>query len=413
MLGGCVVNILLEYMRKVKEHGIVESLRIMWVYKIDVLFCNIIKLFVRNKPLKNTIVLASHNDFDTNGGAFYDYLIANGYNKKYRIVWLCRNPQSIPKELPANVVCYQWHNPNLQRDIDICTAKYFLADDWIQEKVRPEQISIYCTHGGGILKNVKGKIVIPDSVDYVLAPSENFSEILANQFSVKNPSKRLVYLGYPVNDTLYKNNKTEIEKVTKKKYTKVIVWMPTFRKNCNIARIDGTKDQKLGIPLINEKEDYQKLNNLLYKKDVLMIIKIHPMQDLRDLKIFNCSNIKVLTGKDVKERDIDNYRLLRCTDALISDYSSTAAEYFHMNRPIAYCLDDIHEYKLGFIIDDIQKLMPGKKIYNIDDMFNFITDITNNIDKYKCERQRVFDWLFKYHDDQSCKRLADFLGLDN
>ena len=408
-----MMNKLLEYMGKVRDIGIIESLKIVWKCKIDVLFCNIIKKFIRNKPLKNTIVLASHNDFDTNGGAFYDYLIANGYNKKYRIVWLCRNPQYIPKKLPENVVCYPWQYPNLRRDIEICNAKYFLADDWIQKKVRPEQISIYCTHGGGILKNVKGKIVIPDSVDYVLAPSENFSEILAYQFSVTNPAKRLIYLGYPVNDVLYQKDRTEIMKLTRKKYSKVIVWMPTFRKACNGVRVDGIKQQELGIPLISGKEDYQKLNNLLCKEDILLIIKIHPMQDLNDLKIFDCSNIKVLTGNEVKEKNIDNYRLLRCTDALISDYSSTAAEYFHMNKPIAYCLDDIHEYKIGFVIEDIQKLMPGNKIYSIEDMFNFIEDIANDIDRYKCERQKVFDWLFKYHDNQSCKRLIEFLGLEH
>ena len=166
-------------------------------------------------------------------------------------------------------------------------------------------------------------------------------------------------------------------KLTRKKYSKVIVWMPTFRKTCNGVRVDGIKQQELGIPLISGKEDYQKLNNLLCKEDILLIIKIHPMQDLNDLKIFDCSNIKVLTGNEVKEKNIDNYRLLRCTDALISDYSSTAAEYFHMNKPIAYCLDDIHEYKIGFVIEDIQKLMPGNKIYSIEDMFNFIEDIEN------------------------------------
>ena len=57
--------------------------------------------------------------------------------------------------------------------------------------------------------------------------------------------------------------------------------------------------------------------------------------------------------------------------------------------------------------------MPGNKIYSIEDMFNFIEDIANDIDRYKCERQKVFDWLFKYHDNQSCKRLIEFLGLEH
>ena len=34
-----------------------------------------------NKPMQDVIIIESHNDFDSNGGAFYDYLIANNYNK--------------------------------------------------------------------------------------------------------------------------------------------------------------------------------------------------------------------------------------------------------------------------------------------------------------------------------------------
>lgn len=406
------MNKLWEYVGKFKKHGLKESLTIIWERKIDVLIRKIILFFVKNKPLKNKIIIASHNDFDTNGGVFYEYLIEHGYNKQYKIVWLCRNPKYMQKKLPNNVVCYSWFTPNWQRDMDICTAKYFLADDWIQEKVRSEQMSIYCTHGAGILKNVKGKIVIPDSVDYILAPSENFAEVFAYQLSVKNFAKRLVYLGYPVNDILYKNDLSEINKLTDKYYSKVVIWMPTFRKGNAGERLDGYKEQKMGVPLIDNYTDYKALNYLLNKNKMLLIIKIHPMQDLENLKIYNCSNIIVLTADDVKKKNIDNYRLLCCTDALISDYSSIAAEYFHLDKPIAYCLDDINEYKIGFVMDDITKLMPGNKIYKFGDMVDFLKMISDGLDHYKRERHEIFDWLFKYHDGKSCYRLANFMGLE-
>ena len=406
------MNKLLEYMGKVKKFGIIESLKIMCKRKIDVLFCNIIiKIFIRNKPLKNTIVLASHNDFDTNGGAFYDYLIANGYNKKYRIVWLCRNPQYIPKKLPENVVCYPWQYPNLRRDIEICNAKYFLADDWVQKKVRPEQISIYCTHGVGGLKNVHGKITIPESVDYILATTEEYNTILAYQISVPYPNKRFISLGYPVDDLLYSNDRSELYKITSRKFSKVILWMPTFRKNKWGERIDGTKEQPLGIPLISNLDEYNKLNDLLNELNTLLIIKLHPMQDISNTDISSLSNIEILDGEVVKEKRIDNYRLMRCTDALISDYSAVAGDYLHLNKQIAYVFDDIDEYRLGLICENLEDHTAGDFIYSIKDMKEFIRKVYCEDDHYKLKRAKLRSYIFKYSDGNSCKRLAEFMDL--
>ena len=64
--------------------------------------------------LRNTIIIESHNDFDSNGGALYDYLIENGYNSKYKIVWLLRN--SKPKNLPNNVVGFNLFKPSLIKE---------------------------------------------------------------------------------------------------------------------------------------------------------------------------------------------------------------------------------------------------------------------------------------------------------
>lgn len=371
----------------------------------------IILVFVKNKPLKNTIVIASHNDFDTNGGAFYEYLIEHEYNKQYKIVWLCKNPEYIPESLPNNVVCYSWLMPNWRKDMDICTAKYFLADDWIQEKVRPEQVSVYCTHGSFSLKKVTGILIIQNSVDYILIPSEKYAPMQAEQFSLPYPNSKFVYLGYPVHDVLHKKDKSELKKITNNSYNKVLIWMPTFRKHFNKTRVDGTKKQPLGIPILNSMQEYTRLNEFLSKLGALLIIKIHPMQYIGDLKIFDMSNIVVLTACSVKEKKIDNYRLLRCTDALISDYSSVAFEYLQLDKPIGYVLDDEKEYKIGFIVDDIDRIVAGNKIYDYNDLCTFIKEVSDEKDRYKQERQTLRDDIYKYNDDRSCQRLAAFLKL--
>lgn len=402
---------LVENIGKVKEHGIIESLKIICIRGIDMLFCSIIKLFVRNKPLKKTIILASHNDFDNNGGAFYEYLIANRYNKKYRVVWLCRNSQYIPKRLPENVVCYPWHTFKWQRYMEICTAKYFLADDWIQEKVRAEQMSIYCTHGIGGLKNVHGKIRIPKSVDYILASTNGYNPILAYQLSVSYPNKRFVSLGYPADDLLYSDDKSELQKITTQKFKKIVLWMPTFRKFKWGNRFDGTRSQPLGIPLVSNLDEYNKLNDLLKELDILLIIKLHPMQDISSISISSLSNIEILDGEIVKEKRIDNYRLMRCTDALISDYSSAAGDYLHLDKQIAYVFDDIDEYRLGLICENLEDHTAGDFIYSIKDMKEFLRKVHLEDDKYKMKRERLRSRIFEYSDGNSCKRLAEFMEL--
>ena len=114
---------------------------------------------------------------------------------------------------------------------------------------------------------------------------------------------------------------------------------------------------------------------------------------------------------DDKKLGIDNYRLMKDADALISDYSSVAYDYLHLDRPIGYTLDDMEHYKVGFIIDNPSELMAGHIIYNKKQFINFIEDVINNKDPYKEERRKLFDKVFKYHDGDSCKRLTEFMGI--
>ena len=381
------------------------------MYKIDRLILKAILPFVRGKPLQNAIVIESHNDFDCNGGAFYDYLIKNGYNRKYKIVWLLKHPEKKPTKLPDNVECYPLYAPSVKKDFRICSAKFLLADNVVTRKQREKQLSIYCSHGAGGFKSVKGFSNIGSSVDFALIQSEAYAPIQAEQYGLTDAPEKMIYIGYPTHDVLNTPDNSELKKVTEKSYRKVILWMPTFRKGGGFRRNDSEKTQPLGVPLIETAEDYENLNAFLAQNNLLLIIKIHPMQDLDTLKISDKSNIAVLTGLTVKEKGIDNYRLMRCTDALISDYSGAAYEYLQLDRPICYVLDDMAQYKIGFVVEDIRTLMAGPEIYSLDDLFSFITDVMNDRDSYQEKRRTLRDYIYKYHDTNNCKRLAEFMGL--
>lgn len=385
-------------------------IRETYQYKIDKLIRLLISLFTSRRPLKQIIIIESHNDFDCNGGAFYDYLIRNCYNEKYTIVWLLKN--SLDRKLPQNVYGYCFKKPSIKKDYFICVAKYILADNYIVERTHKDQVIVYCTHGAGGLKNIKGNMIIPDYVNYVLFQSPRYAPIQADQYSMKYPCDKIVYLGYPSHDLLNSSDNNEISKITAEKYDKIVVWMPTFRKKGgDVIRCDSYVDQPLGIPLLSSIDEYEKINSYLKKNNMLLIIKIHPMQDLDNLKIYNTSNIQVLDATSVKKLGIDTYRLMSCSDGLISDYSDVAYAYLQLNRPIAYVLSDAKDYKLGFVVDDISTLMAGPQIYNLDDLYGFFSDILQSHDSYEQRRTELRDYIYEYHDTNNCKRLADFLGL--
>lgn len=399
----------MQLIQYLKEKGVKRAIEVLWKYKIEIVLEKFINIFTKNKPLQNKIVIESHNDFDCNGGAFYNYLINNGYNKKYKIVWLVR--KKVEKKLPENVECVPLYGPSIRKAYHMCTAKYFTYDCDGGKKIRKDQIVVYCSHGAGGLKNVKGKIFIPDDVNYILALSKRYFELQAKQLSVSPKDKRLISIGYPAHDIFFDDDFKEIEKITKEKFKKIILWMPTFRKGGGFKRNDSLKEQKLGIPLIESLEEYTSLNDKLKEMDILLIIKIHPKQDLSNLKIKNLSNIIVLTANDVKRLSVDNYRLMKCTDALISDYSSAAYEYLQLDKPVAYVLDDMNEYKIGFVVDDIHKLIAGQEIYNIKDMMKFIKDVSDENDIYKDKREKIKNYIYEFNDGNSCERLAKLLKL--
>ncbi|MCI9439432.1 MAG: teichoic acid biosynthesis protein TagF [Lachnospiraceae bacterium] len=394
-----------------KRNGIKHVWDIIWQYKLDLFLQKLLLFFLRYRPLKDIIMIESHNDFDCNGGAFYDYLIQEGYNEKYKIIWILKHPEDRPLVLPENVGWVPLYRPSLKKAYYVCMAKFFTADNSVTGKVRKEQKSFYLTHGAFGLKKVKGKAKIPASVDYILSLSEKYTAILAEQLSIEYPSKRFVCLGYPTLDILNRSDRSELDKITQDSFEKVFLWMPTFRKGGGFRRNDSTEEQKLGIPLIDTIEQYYELNDYLNEKNALMIIKIHPMQDLDTLKVKDQTNIRVLTGETVKKRGIDNYRLMACSDALISDYSSAAYEYLQLNRPIAYVLSDEKEYKLGFVVDDIRALIAGDLIYSFIEMKEFIQNIIFENDNAMEKRIKLREDIYKYHDDQNCKRLVDFMGL--
>lgn len=393
----------------IKKYGFLNTMDYIWKKDISIFYSKIILFFIKNKPLKDEIIIESHNDFDCNGGAIYKYLIDNEFNEKYKIIWLVRKKYKF--DLPKNVELIPLNGPSLKRAYHMCVAKYLSFDCEVIKKMRKDQIMVYCSHGAGGFKSVKGNMEIPNCIDYLLCLSPSYIHIQSEQWSLNENDPRFVYIGYPCQDVFFNDSPNEFLKISDKKYNKVFLWMPTFRKGGGYNRNDSLKEQKIGIPLFESKDELIKLNEFLKEKNNYLILKIHPKQDLSAFDLNDLSNMSILTGDRVKELNIDNYNLIKCADALISDYSGAAYDFLQLDRPIAYILDDMKEYKIGFVVDDIHELMAGHEVYNIDDFYNFINDVTNEKDDYKKRRKEMRDYIYSHHDGNSSERLINLLGL--
>ena len=393
-----------------REKGFRRFFQVLWQYKLHTFLCRLLLPLLGRLPLLDAIVLESHNDFDSNGGAFYRYLLENGYNRRYTIIWLVKNKK--PKDLPSGVRCYRLHSPSFGKAYWLCRAKYLCYDNEISHKLRKDQTLVFCDHGAVALKSIQGVYTVPKDVDVVLAPSDAFAPTLAREYELTDLTK-FHPIGYPYHDVFYRETPNELEKITKRQYRKVFLWMPTFRKGGGYHRSDTTAQQPFGVPLLETDGDYQALQDFLQQHDCLLILKIHPMQDKSTLsRLRETDNIRILTGDTVKALGIDNYRLVKAADALISDYSSIAFSYLLLDRPMAFVLSDLQDYRRGFSMDNPEDFLVGQQIMHFTDFYAFLQSVLEGRDPWQEKRQALARWLYTYHDGNACQRLAELLGLE-
>lgn len=401
----------MKLLKYLKEKGFRRGVQVLWQYKLDNLVRRAVLVLEGKRPLLDVIVIESHNDFDCNGGAFYHYLLENGYLNRYRVVWLVKNRKI--RDLPKGVRCFALHGPSFRKAHYLCRAKYFCFDNEIFAKLRKDQICVFCDHGAVALKSIRDAYRIPKDVDIVLSPSENYAPVLAREYSLQDSISKFYHIGYPCHDVFYRESENELLKLTDRQFDKVFLWMPTFRKGGGFGRDDGGKEQPFGLPLLKTRQEYEQLQQFLARHNSLLVIKIHPMQDpatVSNLK--ETENIRVLTGSTVKQLHIDNYRLVKCADALISDYSGIAFSYLLLDRPLAFMLSDMDTYQRGFAMDNPEDYLVGQKIMNFGDFYDFLASVLEGRDAWQAARQQLTRWLYTYRDGNSCDRLAEILGLE-
>lgn len=366
-------------------------------------------ILTKRRALEEKIIIESHNDFDCNGGAFYEYLLSKGINRRVKIVWLLYHP--LKERLPNNVAWAPLYGPSLKKAWHVCTAKWLTADCTITEKVREDQLSIYMTHGIFGLKNAKGLVHIPATVDYVLSPSPQADHVLRDEYVMDLAKTRFAHLGFPVLDRLYAARHSKGYRPLSHSAKTVFLWMPTFRKGVAYGRDDADGSYVFGIPLINDRRELDEFASFVRSCEALVVIKLHPKQDLTSISSDVPKGIVFLTADELKKSAFDTYDLMLESSALITDYSGAATEYLALNKPISYVLADLHNYKLG-LIDNAEQYMPGEKVFTLDELKSFMVDVCSGRDSYAELRADFRSRFFSWNDARSSERVSHCLGIE-
>ncbi len=385
----------------------------------------------QNHALENIIVFRSGTaasvyvkglDFSDNARALFEYMLAQGYNERYQLIWLVKNPQEFDKwrnHKNVEFLSFDWSVSENREERDryyraLCLAKYIFFTDacGFARNCRPDQTRVQLWHGAGFKKRANF-VHSEKRYEYMTVVSEVYSKIHQEVFGLR--ADQMLVAGCAKEDWLFSPVKDWQEKLGVAKARKYIFWLPTFRtakaglENLNEYDLEG----QTGLPIVRTHEELSQLDGLLRSLDMVLVLKLHPVQNRDKIGMVDMGNIVALDNDLLADLDIQINRLLGDADAMISDYSSAAVDYLVLDRPIGFTLDDVEEYgeSRGFIFPDIKEWLPGKELFSFEDFCSFVREIGADVDSTGEKRRLLKEKMHRYGDGNNCKRIVEALGI--
>ena len=363
--------------------------------------CSFLNKRINHKQDK--ILFYTDLGFRDNVKALYDYLIENGLNEKYEIICATNDYAKFINNKPQHVTFKnKWWG-----FLDYFSAGYvFYCFGRIPILPGKNQTVVQLWHGSP-LKAASQKMLDSYSADklfftHIIASSDFFVSVLSQWFTF--PKEKIVVCGQPRNDLLFTNTHYDFGT-----YEKLIVWLPTFR---NSAQMGNDSSQNQIIPIFQE-SDFSELNEFLKSKQVKIIVKLHPVQNIDTYNTVDLEQFILLSNDEFMRREMDLYRLCSQADALITDYSSIYFDYLLLNRPIGFTEDDIDIYadNRGFSVKNQDECKPGFRIKTKQDFYQFVNDVVTGNDNFASEREYVNRWANTYTDNKSSERVLNLLEI--
>lgn len=361
-------------------------------------------------------------DFSDNARALFEYMLAEGYNERYQLIWLVKNPQEFTKWRDYTNVAFlpfDWCVSENEEERSryyraLCLAKYiFFTDAYgFARNCRPDQTRIQLWHGCGFKTRVNF-VRCEKRYEYTTVISDVYSRIHQEIYGLR--ADQVLVTGYAKQDWLFCPTEDWQEKLGVTRARKYIFWLPTFR--TAKAGLDNLNEYDLngqtGFPIVGTYEELTRLDRLLQSYDMVLVIKLHPFQDRKRIGRVDVKNIVVLDNEQLADLDIQINQLLGNADAMISDYSSAAVDYLVLDRPMGFTLDDVEEYaeSRGFVFPNIRDWLPGKELFSFEDFCSFVREIGEDIDSTMEKRKELKKKMHRYGDGDNCKRIVEALRI--
>lgn len=299
---------------------------------------------------------------------------------------------------------------------DFASSKYvFLVDNFFPLAfMNVEGMKwVQLWHGTGLFKkfgydllNDEDKKIMEmfaPKIDLVSVSSENVADIYARNFYVDK--SKVKPFGVPRNDfydeehlsdDYLSNLRESFEKdYPQLKGKKLVLYAPTFRED----------------PKNNAVFDYFDIEKFLDElgDEYALAIRLHP-----NYKRF-CDEEHDIDLEDLTNRyDIINFtgfkdeqKLLLLADILVADYSSIMVDYTILKKPAIlfdYDLEDYLYKERGFYFD-YEEMVPGKIVYNIDELIEAIKE-----EDFRLEKMEEFLKLqFGEFKPNSSKLILDYI----
>lgn len=364
-------------------------------------------------PVNNHLILfESEPDFCDNSWALYHYLSAHHLN--YRYIWIVQDVKAFKgeKDNHTSFVTRYGKGMHLKTIFYYATAKYNFYTHWTFQPYIPRkgQTVVNLWHGTGV-KDIK--IKIKDYFDWVLTTGE--AGVIPLSTAVGCSPQKTLPLGYPRNDVLLHN----IDKGVTNPFcprgdvSKVVLWMPTFRKSINLSISETACDTSTGLPLLETLEDVISFNKELKQLKTIVLIKIHHLQAWKDFFNNHFSNIIIITDEQLKKHKLQLYQIVGKSDALLTDYSSIMLDYLLTNKPMGFILDDLDKYEKsrGLLFDDVRKVMMGEHIFNKEQLMLFIKHVVTGQDDYKKKREEQKRRAHNASEGNACKNIVEYFKM--
>ena len=342
---------------------------------------------------RNRIVIYSNWGFRDNIRTLYQYLVDNGFQDKYEIICSSNNFYYLKKDNRVKFV-------SIYRGLYyFLTSKYFFYS-FGKYPIKPSrnQMVVNLWHGMPLKKigNLEEGL---ERVDYnfftkLVSSSDLFTPIMKAAFNAKD--EQMMILGNIRNDELFEEEKD-----------KNIIWMPTYRNSNNYH------DSQDAIIFSLDDNEFRIINKLLLEYEYHLYIKLHPLEESQFKFKNNYSNIHMLSEETISQDYGTLYKFLGTTSALITDYSSVFLDYYLLNRPVAFTINDYEEYKenRGFVFDDVKSLMAGPTVSNLDDLLAFLNSVMMSEDEFYVERNEINSIVNSIQRDFT-KTLLENVGIE-